>query len=146
MLLSVTQGYGAQGTDQIRQAFSKRKRGLALKCYQLHKLTDAKVWCPHKVSLLSPPQSITALTIQHPRHVGATHVPDHRPLPWQLMRAACHSFSLLHILCHPAANANALPTASVAGNQTYMLVTDARPDMQPGHLQQHNRACEAVSV
>lgn len=32
-----------QGTDQIRQAFSKRKRGLALKCYQLHKLTDAKV-------------------------------------------------------------------------------------------------------
>lgn len=34
-----------QGTDQIRQAFSKRKRGLALKCYQLHKLTDAKVRC-----------------------------------------------------------------------------------------------------
>ncbi|KAL0033600.1 hypothetical protein WJX79_006920 [Trebouxia sp. C0005] len=33
------------GTDQIRQAFSKRKRGLALKCYQLHKLTDAKVFC-----------------------------------------------------------------------------------------------------
>ena len=32
-----------QGTDQMRQAFSKRKRGLALKCYQLHKLTDAKV-------------------------------------------------------------------------------------------------------
>lgn len=27
----------------MRQAFSKRKRGLALKCYQLHKLTDAKV-------------------------------------------------------------------------------------------------------
>ena len=43
LLLTVSQGYGVQGTDQIRQAFSKRKRGLALKCYQLHKLTDAKV-------------------------------------------------------------------------------------------------------
>ncbi len=33
----------AQGSDQVRQAFSKRKRGLVLKAYQLYKLTDAKV-------------------------------------------------------------------------------------------------------
>ncbi len=32
-----------QGPDQIRQAFSKRKRGLTLKAYQLHKITDSKV-------------------------------------------------------------------------------------------------------
>ncbi len=32
-----------QGSDQKRQAFSKRKRGLVLKAYQLYKLTDAKV-------------------------------------------------------------------------------------------------------
>lgn len=33
-----------QGSDQKRQAFSKRKRGLVLKAYQLYKLTDAKVF------------------------------------------------------------------------------------------------------
>ena len=33
----------AQGSDQKRQAFSKRKRGIVLKAYQLYKLTDAKV-------------------------------------------------------------------------------------------------------
>lgn len=33
----------AQGSDQIRQAFSKRKKGLVLKAYQLSSLTDAKV-------------------------------------------------------------------------------------------------------
>lgn len=32
-----------QSSDQKRQAFSKRKRGLVLKSYQLYKLTDAKV-------------------------------------------------------------------------------------------------------
>lgn len=32
-----------QGSDQIRQAFSKRKKGLVLKSYQLFRLTDAKV-------------------------------------------------------------------------------------------------------
>lgn len=32
-----------QGSDQKRQAFSKRKRGIVLKAYQLYKLTDAKV-------------------------------------------------------------------------------------------------------
>jgi hypothetical protein len=32
-----------QGSDQIRQAFSKRKKGLVLKAYQLNSLTDAKV-------------------------------------------------------------------------------------------------------
>jgi hypothetical protein len=32
-----------QGSDQKRQAFSKRKRGIILKACQLHKLTDAKV-------------------------------------------------------------------------------------------------------
>jgi hypothetical protein len=32
-----------QGSDQIRQAFSKRKKGLVLKAYQLNALTDAKV-------------------------------------------------------------------------------------------------------
>jgi hypothetical protein len=32
-----------QGSDQVRQAFSKRKKGLVLKAYQLYKLTDAKV-------------------------------------------------------------------------------------------------------
>lgn len=32
-----------QNADQKRQAFSKRKRGLVLKSYQLYKLTDAKV-------------------------------------------------------------------------------------------------------
>lgn len=32
-----------QGSDQIRQAFSKRKKGLVLKAYQLSALTDAKV-------------------------------------------------------------------------------------------------------
>jgi hypothetical protein len=32
-----------QGSDQIRQAFSKRKKGLVLKAYQLYRLTDAKV-------------------------------------------------------------------------------------------------------
>ncbi len=31
------------GSDQKRQAFSKRKRGLVLKAYQLYKLTDSKV-------------------------------------------------------------------------------------------------------
>jgi hypothetical protein len=34
-----------QGSDQIRQAFSKRKKGLVLKSYQLFRLTDAKVCC-----------------------------------------------------------------------------------------------------
>lgn len=34
---------GLQGNDQIRQAFSKRKKGLVLKAYQLNSLTDAKV-------------------------------------------------------------------------------------------------------
>uniref|UniRef100_A0A383VN75 MADS-box domain-containing protein n=1 Tax=Tetradesmus obliquus TaxID=3088 RepID=A0A383VN75_TETOB len=33
-----------QGSDQIRQAFSKRKKGLVLKAYQLNALTDAKVF------------------------------------------------------------------------------------------------------
>jgi len=33
-----------QGSDQIRQAFSKRKKGLVLKSYQLFRLTDAKVF------------------------------------------------------------------------------------------------------
>eukprot|EP00884_Botryococcus_braunii_P012088 jgi/Botrbrau1/20880/Bobra.0135s0013.2 len=33
-----------KGPDQIRQAFSKRKRGLALKAYQLFKITDSKVF------------------------------------------------------------------------------------------------------
>ena len=33
----------AQGASQIRQSFSKRKRGIAQKAYQLHKITDAKV-------------------------------------------------------------------------------------------------------
>ncbi|GFH08974.1 hypothetical protein HaLaN_04027, partial [Haematococcus lacustris] len=32
------------GPDQKRQAFSKRKRGIVLKAYQLYKLTDAKVF------------------------------------------------------------------------------------------------------
>lgn len=32
-----------QGSDQIRQAFSKRKKGLVLKAFQLNSLTDAKV-------------------------------------------------------------------------------------------------------
>lgn len=32
------------GNDQKRQAFSKRKRGMVQKAYQLHKLTDAKVF------------------------------------------------------------------------------------------------------
>jgi len=32
------------GADQKRQAFSKRKRGIVLKAYQLYKLTDAKVF------------------------------------------------------------------------------------------------------
>ncbi|KAL6756989.1 hypothetical protein V8C86DRAFT_1736425 [Haematococcus lacustris] len=32
------------GSDQKRQAFSKRKRGIVLKAYQLYKLTDAKVF------------------------------------------------------------------------------------------------------
>ena len=31
-----------QGASQIRQSFSKRKRGIAQKAYQLHKITDAK--------------------------------------------------------------------------------------------------------
>lgn len=35
---------GSQGSDQIRQAFSKRKKGLVLKAFQLNSLTDAKVW------------------------------------------------------------------------------------------------------
>ena len=34
---------GSQGADQKRQAFSKRKRGIVLKAYQLYKLCDAKV-------------------------------------------------------------------------------------------------------
>ncbi len=38
-----THANGLQGSDQKRQAFSKRKRGLILKSYQLHKLTDARV-------------------------------------------------------------------------------------------------------
>lgn len=33
-----------QGADQIRQAFSKRKKGIILKAYQLSRLTDAKVF------------------------------------------------------------------------------------------------------
>lgn len=33
-----------QGSDQIRQAFSKRKKGLVLKSYQLFRLTDARVF------------------------------------------------------------------------------------------------------
>eukprot|EP00775_Hariotina_reticulata_P012112 gene12112-12251_t len=33
-----------QGSDQVRQAFSKRKKGLVLKAYQLSALTDAKVF------------------------------------------------------------------------------------------------------
>lgn len=33
----------SQGADQKRQAFSKRKRGIVLKAYQLYKLCDAKV-------------------------------------------------------------------------------------------------------
>ena len=33
---------GLQGASQIRQSFSKRKRGIAQKAYQLHKITDAK--------------------------------------------------------------------------------------------------------
>jgi hypothetical protein len=32
-----------QGSSQIRQSFSKRKRGIAQKAYQLYKITDAKV-------------------------------------------------------------------------------------------------------
>lgn len=32
-----------QGSEQVRQAFSKRKKGLVLKSYQLYRLTDAKV-------------------------------------------------------------------------------------------------------
>jgi hypothetical protein len=35
--------FAPQGSDQIRQAFSKRKKGLVLKAYQLNALTDAKV-------------------------------------------------------------------------------------------------------
>ncbi len=35
-----------QGASQIRQSFSKRKRGIAQKAYQLHKITDAKVSKP----------------------------------------------------------------------------------------------------
>nr|ADI46960.1 MADS2m [Volvox carteri f. nagariensis] len=35
-----------EGSDQKRQAFSKRKRGLILKSYQLYKLTDARIM-PH---------------------------------------------------------------------------------------------------
>lgn len=35
-----------QGASQIRQSFSKRKRGIAQKAYQLHKITDAKVGLP----------------------------------------------------------------------------------------------------
>ena len=31
-----------QGSSQIRQSFSKRKRGIAQKAYQLFKITDAK--------------------------------------------------------------------------------------------------------
>lgn len=33
----------SQGSEQIRQAFSKRKKGLVLKAYQLNALTDAQV-------------------------------------------------------------------------------------------------------
>ena len=32
-----------QGPAQIRQSFAKRKRGLAQKAYQLHRIADAKV-------------------------------------------------------------------------------------------------------
>ena len=39
-----------QGSDQIRQAFSKRKKGLVLKSYQLFRLTDAKVRRPRRCS------------------------------------------------------------------------------------------------
>ena len=38
-----------QGASQIRQSFSKRKRGIAQKAYQLHKITDAKVSISHSV-------------------------------------------------------------------------------------------------
>jgi hypothetical protein len=37
------QPHTPQGSDQIRQAFSKRKKGLVLKAFQLNALTDAKV-------------------------------------------------------------------------------------------------------
>lgn len=42
---------GLQGSDQIRQAFSKRKKGLVLKAYQLNSLTDAKVRGVDRVGL-----------------------------------------------------------------------------------------------
>eukprot|EP00951_Prasinocladus_malaysianus_P003759 scaffold26535_cov44-Prasinocladus_malaysianus.AAC.1 len=31
------------GPDALRQSFSKRKKGISAKAYQLHQLTDAKV-------------------------------------------------------------------------------------------------------
>lgn len=43
-----------QGPDQIRQAFSKRKRGLALKAYQLYKITDSKVRLKCRLAWLCP--------------------------------------------------------------------------------------------
>lgn len=36
-----------QGSSQIRQSFSKRKRGIAQKAFQLYKITDAKVPSAH---------------------------------------------------------------------------------------------------
>lgn len=39
----IHRGLCSQGSSQIRQSFSKRKRGIAQKAFQLYKITDAKV-------------------------------------------------------------------------------------------------------
>jgi hypothetical protein len=39
----------AQGADQIRQTFSKRKKGMVLKAAQLSALSKAKVGCAARV-------------------------------------------------------------------------------------------------
>lgn len=59
-----------QGSDQIRQAFSKRKKGLVLKSYQLFRLTDAKV-CPCRCRLCRGEKGVLAC----PRGPQALHGP-----------------------------------------------------------------------
>lgn len=83
------------GSDQKRQAFSKRKRGLVLKSYQLYKLTDAKVF----VFVVNDKGSSWAYASPG---FGASLAPSHLKELRTYANVSCVPKALTEVMPHPS--------------------------------------------
>lgn len=90
-------GGALQGSDQIRQAFSKRKKGLVLKAYQLSALTDAKVRC---VTLLFSVAAAAWCSVYAEQQLAWRHATCSARLQIQLhVSGGCHRHLMQCVCC-----------------------------------------------